>query len=163
MISEQYLMRNLMRTCAAARRPHKSSFCEADKAGKPRRGVARELDLGKRPPRGFGHILDLLSVDEGMRQQQIAECLGIRPQSVSEAISAMESRGYIRRETSPSDRRVTLIYLTEEGLVRRAEIAGEREIHAKSFFAVLSDGEKEELNRLLEKLNCGFDTKEEEV
>lgn len=149
MISEQYLMRNLMRTCAVVRRPHKSS--------------SDEKSVGKKTPRGFGHILDLLSVEEGMSQQQIADTLGIRPQSVSEAIVAMESRGCIRKETSASDRRVTLIYLTAEGAQRREELAREREIHARRFFSVLDEAEKKELNRLLEKLNCAFSDREEDV
>lgn len=146
MISEQYLMRSLMHTCAVARRQRKDS--------------SEDSNSGKRPPRGFGHILDLLSVEEGMSQQQIADAIGIRPQSVSEAILTMENRGYIRKEANASDRRVTLIYLTAEGLQRRVELVKEREIHAKRFFSVLDDTEKEELNRLLEKLNCAFDDRE---
>ncbi len=138
-----------MHTCAVARRQ--------------RRDASIEFKSGKRSPRGFGHILDLLSEEEGISQQQIAGTLEIRPQSVSEAISAMESRGYIRKEISASDRRVTLIYLTYEGVQRRMELAKERESHAKSFFAVLSEEEKSELGRLLEKLNCTFDDSEEDV
>lgn len=131
-------------------------------AGRPHKDSDVGSKSGKRPPRGFGHILDLLSVEEGMSQQQIAGCLGIRPQSVSEAILALENRSYIRKEASASDRRVTLIYLTEEGAQRREELAVERELHAKKFFSVLDDSEKEELNRLLEKLNCAFDREGDE-
>ena len=45
MISEQYLMRNLMRTCAVARRPHKSSSCEEDTTGRENKDTDVEISL----------------------------------------------------------------------------------------------------------------------
>ncbi len=145
MLPEQNLMRNLMRACASARRhPQRTA------GPHPHRG------------RGFGHILDLLAEGEGVSQQQIADALSIRPQSVSEAISTLEERGLIRKEPSPRDKRSTLIYITEQGIARRAELAEERKAHAIRFFSVLSDEEKETLLRLLEKLNESVDRRKEE-
>ncbi|MBR4186307.1 MAG: hypothetical protein IKQ87_11090, partial [Clostridia bacterium] len=50
--------------------------------------------------RGMGHILEGLSVTEGKSQKDLALAVGIRPQSLSEALSLLEERGEIRRERS---------------------------------------------------------------
>lgn len=145
MIIEQRLMRNLMRACGASRRLKGKSEDSAMPKG-----------------RGFGHILDLLS-EEGMSQQQIAAALDIRAQSVSEAIAVLESRGFIRKEASPTDKRMTLIFITPEGENRRREIFEERKAHAIEFFSVLNEEEKEQLLHLLEKMNSAHADKKEEL
>ncbi len=103
--------------------------------------------------RGFGHILELLSRTNGMSQQQIADALGIRPQSVSEAVNLLEERGFIRKEVSDKDRRVTLIYVTEAGQLHEQGLARERDERAQQLFSVLSTEEKETLLALLAKIN----------
>lgn len=117
---------------------------------------ARRLAHSNGQPRGFGHILELLSHD-GISQQQIADTLQIRPQSVSEAVASLHSRGYIRREPSPSDKRMTLIYITDAGIRRREELREERKAHAMQIFSALTESEKQELLRLLEKTNGAFE------
>ena len=102
MVTDEKLLRCLMRTAACVRRRPLGKEGEAGEKGLP---------FGK----GFGHILDLLTVEDGVSQQQLADRIGIRPQSVSEAISAMEGHGLVRREPSTEDRRVMLIYVTPEG------------------------------------------------
>ncbi len=136
MTKEQQLMRNLMRACASVRRRPNHT------GGYP--NSAR--------PRGFGHILDLLAENSGVSQQQLADSLHIRPQSISEAIGILESRGFIRKEASPTDRRVTLIHITEEGRAHAIVLAEERRQHAQRFFSVLSDQEKDSLMEILSKL-----------
>ena len=142
MTMEQKIMRNLMRAGGGARRHHR----------KPE-------DAHCRRPMGFGHILELLS-EEGMSQQQIAETLGIRAQSVSEAISVLESRGYVRRQPSDSDRRKILVCITDEGRQHREEMAQQRAEHAREYFSVLTEEEKTELLRLLEKVNLAAENRE---
>lgn len=133
---DQELMKALKQTHAATRR--RPQGCEERPHGRHR---------------GAGHILDLLSVENGVSQQQIAGALDIRPQSVSEAIATLEARGFIRKESSSADRRITLIYLTEEGQRHAAILAQEREAHARRFFSVLTEEEKTTLMTLLTKLN----------
>ena len=133
---EQKLMRNLMRASASVRRH-------------PRPEEGHRHHKG----RGYGHILDLLADGEGISQQQIADALGIRPQSVSEAVAIMEDQGFVRKEANKNDRRITLVYITEQGGIRREELAQERAQRAKRLFSVLSESEKEQLLQLLEKIN----------
>ena len=105
--------------------------------------------------RGFGHILDLLS-DEGVTQQYIADTLGIRPQSVSEAVTVLESRGFVKKQPSKTDKRKTLICITEKGTEHRRFMAQHRRQHAQQLFSVLTEDEKTELMRLLEKINSAY-------
>ncbi len=102
--------------------------------------------------RGFGHILDLLSRNDGLRQQQIAELLDIRPQSASEAVANMEQAGLIRRETDEQDRRSSRIFITPEGQQRQAELLERRIENARRVLAPLSEEEKKTLLALLEKV-----------
>ncbi len=112
--------------------------------------------------RGFGHILDLLSGNDGLSQQQIADALDIRPQSASEAIANMEQAGLVRREANTQDRRSTLIYITPEGKQRQAELLYERIRNAKRVLSPLNEEEKRTLLALLEKVTDALqETKEE--
>ena len=141
MITDEILYRTLMRTASSARRISVTEVC----------GEGRERE---RLPRGggYGHILELLSVEEGLCQQQIASLAGIRPQSVSEAIGVMEARGLIRKESGVEDRRTVLIYLTADGEEYRQMAARERKVKAHKLLEALSEDEKEQLYGLLKKI-----------
>ena len=139
------IYRMLMRTARMARRIPCGRECE---------------DEVPRKWHGYSHVLDVLSQTKGMSQQDIADAVGIRAQSVSEAISAMEERGFVKREQSELDKRVMLVYLTERGAERRAELSTEREYKARRLLCTLDEQEKETLFRLLEKL---YRTEEERI
>lgn len=148
MVTNEILYRTLMRTAALARRM-------------PMGGVDVEAKPEKLPwGRGFGHILDLLSREEGICQQQIAQLAGIRPQSVSEAIGILEGRGLVRREAGENDKRMILIYLTESGEAHRKKAAEERRYKAGRLFEGLNEEEKETLYGLLQKLQTAESEKE---
>ena len=110
----------------------------------------------------MGHILELLRREDGLSQQEIAERLGIRPQSVSEAVARLEGRGLLRKMPDERDRRVTRIFITEAGIARRQEIARLRQAHAQSFFEVLTEEEKVCLAGLLQKLEAATAEKNKE-
>ena len=137
MIQDGELLKLLMRTAASARRD---------------RGGEGEKKKPCSHRRGYGHLLDLLSLDRGLCQQEIAEGLGVRPQSVSEAISALLERGMIRKEETENDRRKALIFLTAAGEEQRAALARDRALRAERLFAGLDDAEREALYTILTKL-----------
>lgn len=143
---EDTIMRNLIRIAANAR---------------------RKMD-NKQPPdgrhcHGFGHILDYLSKNDGQTLQQIAQQLHIRPQSVSEAIANMEGRGLIQKQANESDRRSMLIFITQEGREKQAELLSHRIENAKRIFASLDEKEKTTLLCLLEKVNAALQENKEEL
>ena len=146
MVLEHDIMWQIMRIGASVRRKM---------PGKP--------DRWKRPNPGFGHILDLVAENNGLRQQQIADALHIRPQSVSEAIKSMETQGLVCRQPNEQDKRSSLIFITQLGLDRRIEAENNRIAKAQEIFSCLSEAEKESLCRLLHKVTESIQKKDEVI
>ena len=108
---------------------------------------------GKRPPLSRERLLIIISkYPEGVRQKTIAEEVGINQSSASELINKLEATGYIKRNVDPSDKRATLLTLTEKGQARAAEVEDERAAMFEGIFSKLSDEEKQTLSDLLDKL-----------
>ncbi len=100
---------------------------------------------------GYGHILDVLSKNDGISQREIAELLNIRPQSASEAIASMEGQGLIEKRVNEQDKRSSLVYITQVGRQRQIDLHNERIENARRIFGPLTDQEKETLLLLLSK------------
>ena len=100
------------------------------------------------------------SYDGGVRQKALVEELDISPAAVSELVSKLEKDEYVTREVDQSDKRATIIKLTDLGKARAAELADERNERFAKAFTALTDKEKEQLLKLLEKLTA--DDEEEE-
>lgn len=111
---------------------------------------------------GYGHILDLLSQNEGLSQREIAEALNIRPQSASEAITSMESQGLVEKQINEQDKRSSLIYITQEGRCRQIALQKERIRNAQRIFEPLTGKEKEILFALLKKTAAALQENKEE-
>ena len=94
------------------------------------------------------------SYEGGVRQKALVEELDISPAAVSELVSKLEKDEYVTREVDQSDKRATLIKLTDLGKARAAELADERNERFSKAFTALTDKEKEQLLKLLEKLTA---------
>ncbi len=122
--------------------------------------VCRTAALTRRAPtgekrRGYGHILStLLSLDggRGVSQNTLADSVGIRAQSLSEALASLEESGYVERRAGDADRRKLLVFITEAGVARSHELAAERAERAHKVFGHLSEAEKETLFDILTRL-----------
>lgn len=64
---------------------------------------------------GQGNILLALGQADGQSQRALSRALNISAPSVTEFVTKLVAKGYVRREKSPTDKRVTLVYLTEAG------------------------------------------------
>ena len=102
------------------------------------------------------------SYDGGVRQKTLAEELDISPAAVSELVSKLEKDGLVAREVDPGDKRATLIKLTELGGARAAELADERNERFAKAFTALTDKEKDQLLKLLEKLTADDEEEKED-
>ena len=113
---------------------------------------------GPRPPRkGPGmnreQMLGIISeYPDGIRQKELAERAGINASSTSEVVTKLEDDGYLVRTIDPSDKRATVLKLTEMGAVRAEEIKIERDSFLDEYFGRLTDEEKQTLSDLLDKL-----------
>ena len=116
--------------------------------------------------RQIGHVLYHLMDDHGgqyralailnshgeISQRDLMELLDVRPGSVSELLTKLESSGLITRSTNPDDHRGVNVCLTEAGRTVCMEHKAKRQKQTKSLFETFNDSEKEEMNTSLEKL-----------
>lgn len=65
-------------------------------------------------PEQWGIMLMLMKND-GIKQNEIAEWVGRNDSSITRIIDNLSQKGYVERRPHENDRRVNLIYLTEEG------------------------------------------------
>lgn len=79
----------------------------------------------------------------------ISDELGVTRRNITALVDALEEEGFVRRLPHPTDRRATVIELTEEGGRRMETLYDEHRKAVAELFAGLSDEERGELVRLL--------------
>lgn len=94
----------------------------------------------------------LLLTPDGLNQREIADVMCVSPSTISEMINHLVEDGYAERRENPKDRRTKVLGLTPEGRELAEEILEERFCVLGHLFRHLSDAEKQELVRLIEKL-----------
>ncbi|WP_298846373.1 MarR family winged helix-turn-helix transcriptional regulator [Clostridium sp.] len=109
---------------------------------------AHELNLG----RGQGHLLGVLITNDGLTQRELSTQLRIRPTSLGELVSKLEQSNYVERRVNENDKRVSNVYITEEGRKIVNEIMKERQVVINNMFIILSEDEKQQLLALMGKL-----------
>lgn len=86
-----------------------------------------------------------------VRPSDLARELGVSPRSATEVVDALEEKGLVKRSPSPTDRRATVLTVTEDG--RR--LLGRMRHHPgpadDSVFAGLEPAELEQLTVLLRR------------
>ena len=87
-----------------------------------------------------------------MRLSELSDHLRIAPRSATEVVDALESRGLVRRQADPGDRRATLVELTEPGVDILGAIRAARGTEAERVFGRLSQTDRVHLARILRKL-----------
>jgi DNA-binding MarR family transcriptional regulator len=87
-----------------------------------------------------------------MRLSELSDHLHIAPRSTTEVVDALEERGLVARAPDPSDRRATLVSLTEHGERISQALRRARALEGDTYFAALSQDERADLSRILRKL-----------
>ncbi|MCF6507914.1 MarR family transcriptional regulator [Blastococcus sp. MG754426] len=83
--------------------------------------MARELEpAGLTPART--HLLWEVHRRGPSSQRALATALDVTPRNVTGLVDALEERGYVRREPHPTDRRITLVTLTDLGVRTTAQM-----------------------------------------
>lgn len=114
--------------------------------------IARGRSLVKYDPyAGQGRILAELAQTEGLSQVQLAEKLGVTPQTISTAIRKLEREGLVKRTPDPLDARTRRVALTERGSEEKARL-DTQEQYSGSVFETLSEEELLQFTSLMEKL-----------
>jgi DNA-binding MarR family transcriptional regulator len=94
-----------------------------------------------------------------MTQRELSQALRCTPRNVTDLVDALETAGLVARGPHPTDRRATLVRLTDQGKAATAQMqAGYREL-AATLFADLSGAELTAfislLDRTLGRLRAG--------
>lgn len=179
-IENEELMQQLQRIAVLSRRnrhvhaKHRSEAREGER-GRERCGCHHHRDGGKpaldggaEVTHGYGNhkchggsgrhgqnrVLAVLMMQDGTSQKDLAYLLGIRPQSLSEALAKLEESDMIERRHNENDRRVVNVYLTDAGRDRARKVAEDRKKSAADVFSVLTDEEKDQLSAMLGKVSA---------
>ena len=104
-------------------------------------------------------VLIILRRTGSITQKDLTERLRIQPASVSYILAKMEQEELIVRRSCTSDKRTSEIILTEKGIAAAAEAAEQRAERHRAMFRCLTAGEKNELLRLLEKINDDWEAR----
>ncbi|MFD2320439.1 MULTISPECIES: MarR family winged helix-turn-helix transcriptional regulator [Delftia] len=96
--------------------------------------------------------LSLVAANPGASQRQIAEAVMISQPNMAALMDRLQTRGLLRREADPADKRLSLLYLTAEGDRLHQEAAVRVEILEQKASSMLSPEEKQQLLGLLHKM-----------
>jgi DNA-binding MarR family transcriptional regulator len=97
-------------------------------------------------------LLGLLSEEEGLSNAELADRLLVTRPSVSALLDRLERGGFIRRETSPVDRRGIRIFLEERGRQAVSYARADSRAFARDLFKGLSAEEVERIGAAFELL-----------
>ena len=107
---------------------------------------------------GQQRVLAVLKLEDGLTQNYLANVLDLRPSSLAELMKKMETKGLIKRQEDPEDKRSKHVYLTDEGRQKAEENAAlKNESYSETFLAGLTDNEKQQFSTYLQKISDGWD------
>ena len=86
-------------------------------------------------------------------QRDLEKMFDIRRSSVSTMISCVEKKGYIKRVSIPTDKRVNKIILTEEGMKKHEEVDADLKKYKQELLKDFSDEEIKLLYNILERIS----------
>lgn len=73
------------------------------------------------PHRGQGRVLAILKMKPEISQRDLTYLLGMSKQSIAQLLDKLEKSGYIKRDPSDDDKRISIVKLTEEGMRTAAD------------------------------------------
>lgn len=94
-------------------------------------------------------IVQVLGAEERATVFHIADCIAMDRGGASRAISRLEKTGIVAREDDPSDRRKSLIALTEKGWDLHATIIGFALAREERLLSTLSEPDRQRLRKML--------------
>ncbi|GHV05176.1 hypothetical protein AGMMS50229_07830 [Campylobacterota bacterium] len=114
--------------------------------------------LGGTPYSGQGRVLSLLKENPQITQKELTALFGMTKQATAQLLDKLEKGGYIARETSETDRRVSVIVLTEAGALAASEMEIDIAAHDRgSELGCLNDAELDALSGYLGRIINSFE------
>lgn len=107
-----------------------------------RLGDLMQRDLGERGlSTARAEVLFVLHQREPMVQRELSQALRCTPRHVTGLIDILEAQGWVVRSPHPTDRRATLVRLTERGRTAAARMHAERQESAAALFGDVPVGD----------------------
>lgn len=116
--------------------------------------VRKDIDRYEINPEHF-MILELLYSKGPHPVQKISETLSIPSGSITYVVDKLEKKGFVERQSSPTDRRASHVVLTEKGNSLFDEIFPHHVETISKNLSFVSNEEKEQLIELLKKIGLG--------
>lgn len=99
---------------------------------------------------------------EALTPSEINERMVIGASTMTGTLDALERRGWVRRVPKPNDRRSVLVEITPEGRATADRLLPGVHAVEHEVMAVLSENERRQLHRLLDKLLAGLAARPED-
>jgi DNA-binding MarR family transcriptional regulator len=115
--------------------------------------AAGEVELDRS---GYG-IMCRLHDEGAQRLSSLAQAFGLDPSTITRQVQALEANGLVRREVDPTDRRASLLDLSEEGRKRLTETRERRRARLQEVLDDWSAQDLDDFGRLLERFNGSID------
>ncbi len=112
------------------------------------------LDLGLYA--GQDGVMLALDLKDGQTPGAIATALGVKAPTVTKTIGRLAVQGFLRREGSPDDGRMMLVFLTDEGRDQIKSIRKSQRKTEKTAFAGLKKKQVAELLELLSTVDANI-------
>jgi DNA-binding MarR family transcriptional regulator len=97
-------------------------------------------------------LLAVLQCQGSCKMSELGSQLGVTPRNVTKLVDGLEAEGLVVRQPHPSDRRATLVRLTERGVLVGKESALADHAAAARLYEQLGPGDRQHLARILRKL-----------
>jgi DNA-binding MarR family transcriptional regulator len=97
-------------------------------------------------------LLAALQCEGPSKMNELGSVLGVTPRNVTKLVDSLEAEGLVSRKAHPTDRRATLVFLTDRGVMVGKESAIADDAAAAWLYEQLSPGDRQHMARLLRKL-----------
>jgi DNA-binding MarR family transcriptional regulator len=97
-------------------------------------------------------LMAVLQCDGPCKMNELSTVLSVTPRNVTKLVDGLEAEGLAKRTPHPSDRRATLVSLTDRGVLASKESALADNAAAVWLYQQLSAGDRQLMARLLRKL-----------
>ncbi len=98
-------------------------------------------------------LLFILCSEDGQVQKQLADKLGIKPSTLNVMVRRLEKNGSVVKKQDPKDQRKSRIYISEQGRSLVESLEKRSEKISRQISDALTEEEKQELIRILTKLD----------
>jgi len=98
-------------------------------------------------------ILNIISKHKNVTQQSLADCIKMDKAAIVHVIDYLSSKGLVKREKNPEDRREHRIVATRKAIAFVERISAGFVTLNKTAFKGFSKGEKEELFLMMERID----------